>query len=111
MPIANCLVRGELPAQAELDGLTALWSEESGIGPEHMTINVVSGMRQNGAAYPVMALLYLPSLWEPGQVRDLQTGLARALARGLGVALAEVQVITSIVDPGHVVEDGETQRW
>jgi hypothetical protein len=58
-----------------------------------------------------MAFLYLPSLWSSEQVRVLQTELARALGRGFGLAPAEVQVITSIVESGQVVEGGETQDW
>jgi hypothetical protein len=44
-------------------------------------------------------------------VRRLQVGLASALGRGFAVAPAEVQVITSIVEWGRVVEDGKTQDW
>jgi hypothetical protein len=111
VPIANCFVREELPAKLESDALTALWSDESGIGSEHMTINVIAGIRQYGAPYQVIAFLYLPSLWSPEQVRKLQTGLARALGRGFAIAPAEIQVITSIVESGQVVEGGETQDW
>ena len=111
MPIANCFIRGGIPLELEIDGLTALWSEESGVDSEQMTINVVANARQTGAPYLVMAFLYLPSLWSSKQVRRLQVGLARALSRGFVVAPAEVQVITSLVESGHVVEDGETQDW
>lgn len=111
MPIANCLVRDELPAEFEIDTLTSLWSEESGVGSEQMTINVIAGTLQTGAPYRVMALLYLPSLWSVDEVRRLQVGLARALGRAFAVAPDEVQVITSIVESGHVVERGETQDW
>jgi hypothetical protein len=111
VPIANCLVHGELPVEFESDALTALWSEESGVGSEQMTINVIAGVRQYGAPYRVVAFLYLPSLWSSEQVRRLQTGLAGALGRGFAVGPAEIQVITSIVESGQVVEGGETQDW
>jgi hypothetical protein len=111
VPIANCFVRDDLPPERDIDALTTLWSDESGVGSEHMTINVITGTRQAGAPYRVMAFLYLPTLWSSEQVRQLQVGLARALSRGLAVAPTEVQVISSIVDSGHVVEDGETQDW
>jgi hypothetical protein len=111
VPIANCFVTDEVPPQSEIEDLTAVWSEESGVGAEQMTINLVAGTRQSGAAYRVMAFLYLPSLWSPEQVRQLQVGLARALGRAFAVAPAEVQVITSVVESGQVVEDGETQDW
>jgi hypothetical protein len=111
VPIANCLVHDQLRAEFDGDALTALWSEESGIGSEQMTINVIASIRQYGAPYRVMAFLYLPSLWKSEQVRKLQTGLARALGRGFAVAPAEIQVITSMVESGQVVEGGETQDW
>ena len=111
MPIANCFVHGEVRTDVEFDALTALWSEESGIGSEQMTINLIAGTRQLGAQYRVMAFLHLPSLWTTEQVGQLQVGLARALARGFRLAPAEVHVITSTVEPGHVVEGGEIQDW
>jgi hypothetical protein len=111
VPIANCFIRDEPRADLGGDDLTALWSEESGIGSEQMTINVIAGTRQYGAPYRVMAFLYLPSLWSTEHVRQLQTGLARALGRGFAVDPAEIQVITSIVESGQVVEGGETQDW
>jgi hypothetical protein len=110
VPIANCFVRDELPAHVEDGALTELWSEESGIGSEQMTINVIR-TRQYGAPFRAMAFLYLPSLWSSEQVRQLQTGLARALGRGFALAPADIQVITSIVESGQVVEGGETQDW
>jgi hypothetical protein len=111
VPIANCFLRGGFPLELEIDGLTALWSEESGVGSEQMTVNVIPDVRQTGTPYRVMAFLYVPSLWSAEQVRRLQVGLASALVRRFAVAPAEVQVITSIVESGHVVEDGETQDW
>ena len=111
MPIANCFVREGVATGAEIQRLAGVWAEESGISDEHMTINVLEGTRQNGACYGVMAFLYLPSLWSCEHVRRLQVGLASALARGFAVDPVEVQVITSIVESGHVVENGETQEW
>jgi hypothetical protein len=110
VPIANCFVDDVLLADLDGDALTALWSEESGIGSEQMTINVIR-THQYGAPFRVMAFLYLPSLWSSEQVRQLQTGLARALGRGFALAPADIQVITSIVESGQVVEGGETQDW
>ena len=58
-----------------------------------------------------MAFLYLPSLWRPDQVRDLQVGFATAICGHLDLAPPEVHVITTRVESGHVVEDGEVQEW
>jgi hypothetical protein len=111
VPIANCFVRDVPDLAVEIDVLTELWSEGSGIGSEHMTVNVIAGTRQAGVPYRVMAFLYLPTVWSAVQVRQLQVGLARALSRGFVIPAAEVQVITTIVESGYVVEGGEIQDW
>lgn len=111
MPIANCFVRGDLPPASALERLIDAWSETSGVAPEHMTINLVPTAGQVGAAYRLMAFLYLPSLWSAEQVRTLQAGLADALCQVLSLSPREVHVITSIVASGHVVEAGEPQEW
>lgn len=111
MPIANCFVRAGVPAAAEIHGLTCLWAQESCISDDHMTINMAAGTRQDGAPYSIVAFLYLPSSWSSEDVGRLQVGLARALAKAFALDPADVQVITSIVESGHVVENGETQEW
>jgi hypothetical protein len=111
VPIANCFVHDDVTPGLEIDALTTLWSEESGVGSEQMTINVIAGTRQAGVPYRVMAFLYLPTVWSAVQVRQLQVGLARALSRGFVVPAAEVQVITTIVESEYVVEGGEIQDW
>jgi hypothetical protein len=111
VPIANCFVPDELPPQLEVDALTGFWSKESGVSTAQMTINLIATTRQAGAPYRVTAFLYLPSLWSSDQVRQLQVGLARALGRGFAVDVSEIQVLTSIVASGHVVEGGETEDW
>jgi hypothetical protein len=111
MPIANCFVGKDVFERADIEGLAPLWAEGSGVGAEHMTIDVVSRSFQEGAGYEVMAFLFLPSLWAPEDVRRLQLGLASALRRAFEVPAAEVQVLTSIVESGHVVEKGEIVEW
>lgn len=112
MPIANCIVSPSRCSQAgDADGLVVLWARESGKSPEHMTVNIVERRAQVGSAYEVMATLWLPSLWSQADVDSLQVGLARALAAHFGVGLGSVHIITRIIEPGLVVEDGETLSW
>jgi hypothetical protein len=54
LPIADCFLSGELPADADVEGLLV-------------------------ALYRLMALLFLPSVWSPEAV-----GRLRVAARGLG---------------------------
>jgi hypothetical protein len=109
MPIANCFLARELE-EFDAQAIVATWAQRSGIDAAEMTVNVVNG-KQGGKAYAVMAWLYLPSLWSEDDVRALGEGLAAALAEVLHIGASEVQVLTSIVTSGLVVEHGETLRW
>lgn len=109
MPIANCIVNRS--CQPGDSNIVELWSAECGVTATHMTVNIVNAEQQFGKAYRVMAVLYLPSLWPAKDRSLLQLGLARALAKYFSEPLSEIQVITSIVESGHVVESGQTETW
>ncbi len=110
MPIANCFVRRDSAIELEPDDIVQAWSTASGVGTDEMTINVVPA-DQGGKAYTVMAWLYLPSLWSDDEVVALGEGLATALANGAAVDTTAIQVITTIVHPGYVIESGTTLYW
>lgn len=101
-----CLRAEEPDAHA----IVAAWSERAGVDADEMTVNVVHA-GQGGKRYAVMAWLYLPSLWSEEDVAALGEGLAAALADVADVQPSAVQVLTSIVTSGSVVEAGETLRW
>jgi hypothetical protein len=109
MPIANCLV-ASLPDDLDTNAIVAAWSNRSGIESDEMTVNLLPAI-QGGKPYAVMAWLYLPSLWSAGAVTALGEGLAAALADALVVEPSSVQVVTSIVASGLVIEDGKTMHW
>jgi hypothetical protein len=109
MPIANCTIASENSSCSE--DLIELWASESGISPEHMTINIVAGSGQVGKKYAAMANLLLPSLWSDSEISSLQLGLARALAQHYAIPVAEVHVVTTIVTSGKVVESGREVEW
>lgn len=112
MPIANCIISPELTATLEQpQSLIELWSGHSGQSSEHMTVNLISSIAQVGAGYKIMAFLYLPSLWSDKAVSQLQIGLARSLAEGFACDLSSVQIITTMVNSGFVVENGEQIEW
>ena len=111
MPIANCIAPAAILSASAVDDMTRTWSEASGVGPEHMTINLVARTAQVGAAYEAMVFLYPPSTWRADQVRDLQAGLATAVCRHLDLTPPEVHVLTTMVESGHVLDDGEIQEW
>ena len=109
MPIANCHVVS-MRDNLDPNAIVADWSRRSGIEPDEMTLNLVA-VRQGGKRYSAMAWLYLPSLWPEEAVVALSKGLAAALADALDVEHASVQIVTSIVESGMVVEAGEIVYW
>ena len=109
MPIVNCFLAPDAE-EPDAQAIVAAWSQRSGIAADEMTVNVVRA-QQGGKGYEVMAWLYLPSLWPEEDVAALGEGLAVALADVVHVRPSEVQVVTSIVTSGLVVEAGETLRW
>jgi len=109
MPIANCIVTPN--CQPGTKDLIELWSRESGISAEHMTANILVADRQYGNPYTLMATLLLPSMWSEPSISALQTGLARALAHHFLLDLQDIQVVTSIVPSGRIVENGQEVSW
>ena len=109
MPIANCFV-ASVPDDLDTSEIVAEWSNRSGIDSDEMTINLLEA-HQTGKRYAVMAWLYLPSIWPDDAVVVLSEGLAAALADAFVVEPSSVQVVTSIVASGFVVEDGGTVNW
>ena len=109
MPLAICHVPEGVEVDA--DRVVRAWSAHSGVEPTNMTVTVVRAAAQGGAPAPVLVTLALPSLWSAAEVDRLQLGLAAALAGVLARPPGDVTVVTSVVAPGHVVEDGTVQRW
>ena len=109
MPIANCFF-ASAREHPHAETIVTAWSDRSGIDAAEMTVNVVPA-HQGGKQYAVMAWLYLPSLWSEQEVVALSEGLAAALADVSHIEPSSIQVITSVVTSGAVVDAGKTLRW
>lgn len=109
MPIATCIITPD--CQPSDHDLIELWSIESGLPAEHMTINIITNNQQFGSKYKVMVTLDLPSLWSEQSISSLQRGLAMALSKYFRQPLSEVFIITNIVESGRVVEAGQEITW
>ncbi len=109
MHIANCII-DQIPSTKGTD-IVAEWAKHSGQSASHMTVNLITRSEQFGNQYEVMVNLFLPSLWSKDNVSKLQIGLARALSHCLQVSLEQVHIVTSIIDSGLVVENGEVITW
>jgi len=109
MPIANCFLD---TGHRALDAYRVIqqWSDASGISRDEMTLNIVNAA-QVGSPYAVMAWLYLPSMWSIDDITSLQEGLASSLADATEVTLDQVQIITTIVPSGLVVDGGKSLSW
>jgi len=109
MPIANCLICENSVEAAE--DIVSLWSSESGISAEHMTVNFTKGVQQSGRKYKIMCSLYLPTAWGRKSIDALQLGLSRALTKACQIDASDIHIITLSVQPGMVVEAGVSQTW
>tara|TARA_Y100001960_G_scaffold314713_1_gene379313 strand:+ start:895 stop:1197 length:303 start_codon:yes stop_codon:yes gene_type:complete len=87
------------------------WGVHSGFNPSEMTFTVLKAEEQMGKSYDAICTLYLPSLWSRESISLLQTGLAKAIAEVYQLESTKVIVITSIVEPNRVVENGEEVSW
>ncbi len=96
MPIVNCFYTGDCETQTE--GLIQAWAEESGQSSEHMTVNLISVESQGGVSIPMLAQLYLPSLWSDEKIHMLKKGLAKALTKSFALNNDQVEVLVHIVD-------------
>ena len=110
MPIANCIVKSEC-RESSGSNLIDLWAQESDTSPAHMTVNIIASREQHGSPYSVMANLQMPSLWSDADISSLQLGLAKALAQHYQLDLSDVQVISTLVNSGLVVEAGKELQW
>ena len=109
MPIVNCVITQECVPRS--GNLIELWASESGMSPEHMTVNIITSSEQLGNKYKIMANLHLPSMWSASDISRLQLSLAKSLSHYFAVAISEVHVITNIVTSSRVVESGQEIKW
>ena len=109
MPIANCFVAQGY--QIDSRNIVEIWAIESSKPAKHMTVNIISSSQQLGNQYAVMSNLLLPSMWSASDISSLQIGLARALAKSFAVNLDQIHVVTTIVNSGMVVENGQEVVW
>lgn len=112
MPIANCFLKKEIPITSELlEQIVADLSATIGVDVKDICLNIVNDFYQAGQQYKVFVNLYLPSLWFPKDVNKVQLAFLETLVKHLAVTYEEIFIITSIVQPGNVVENGEIIDW
>lgn len=111
MPIATCFLRRKPAETIDLQGMADKWAREIGVAIEDVCLTFVPYHGQGGQQYEALVNLYLPSLWSADQVGKIQLGLLEVLTDHFGFQSKDVFIITSIVQSGHVVENGKIVKW
>lgn len=111
MPIANCFIKNKQIKPEDLQELIIKWSEEIQVDVKDICFTVVTDFLQAGQQYEILVNLYLPSLWSENDVTTIQKGLMRVLTTFFKLKPSEIFILTSIIQSGHVVENGEIVEW
>lgn len=112
MPIAHCVLSPDVANPSnDSTQLIEKWARYSGFDSSEMTITVVQAADQAGKSYDATCTLTIPNLWSPKSVSVLQLGLATALTEHFGIVPDKVIVMTSLIEPCHVVEGGKEINW
>ena len=111
MPIANCYIKNKQVSQGELEELAGKWAEKLHIDIKDICLTILTDFTQVGQQYEVMINLFLPSLWAEEDVKTIQKTLLELLKSYLKIDPSEIFLITSIVQSGHVMENGKIAEW
>ncbi len=111
MPFAVCYLDKEKLKGADFETLVSEWARTIEVSEEDITLNLVTNRAQFGSRFPVVANLYLPSLWSEDQVQIIQETLSSLVEKYLDVESDEIFIMTSIVLSGHVYSNGKAERW
>ena len=110
MPIAYCFVKEKLLPEVSIDQIVNALATEAAMNPNDITVNLVA-VQQVGNPYPVMINLYLPAVSSAEDVQNIQLALHKVVTDHFQVLNNEVFIMTSLIQSGHVVENGRTMEW
>ena len=111
MPIAHCLVKDFVILPHEWDDVVTDLAEKAKLNKTDITLNVIANTHQFGNHYKIMVNLYLPTLWTSMDVELIQTSLLQAFIENLKLNPSEIFILTSLIESGHVVENGKIVWW
>ncbi|HTF82099.1 MAG TPA: hypothetical protein VL947_10250 [Cytophagales bacterium] len=112
MPIAQFLVKKDVEVSADaLNNIVIDISQTIGVDEKDICLNVINDFLQAGQQYKVFVNLYLPSLWFPKDSAKVQLIFLETIVKYLSVIKDDVFIITTIVEPGNVVENGDIIDW
>jgi DNA-binding Xre family transcriptional regulator len=87
------------------------WAEIIGVSEQDICINIINDYQQLGQKYSVLINLYLPSLWNKGEVKKIQLGLLKVITKYLNINVSDIFILTSKIESENVVEKGEIIKW
>ncbi len=111
MPIAHCFCKDISVSKNSWAEIALQWAADIGVDLSDVTLNAIPLAAQCGKNYTLMVNLYLPSLWPEADVARIQESLVKILSAKLQLNEADIFVLTSIIQSGHVCENGATLRW
>lgn len=111
MPILHLCTSNISPTKEQLDTLVVEWANEIAVNIKDININLIETKIQAGNEYKIIANLYLPSLWNDEDISHIQLSLGRLIIKHLNLTLKDVFIMTSIIQSGNVVENGNTKKW
>jgi hypothetical protein len=111
MPIATCFLKEGAITEEIIQQIAQGWATDIGVATHDVCLTVVSNYVQAGRTYAAMVHLLLPTLWQPHEVRKIQKSLAKHIASHLQVKFADIFIISSMVESGNVLENGNVVEW
>lgn len=111
MPIVNCFTKNENIDDQLMDDLLNKWSEKIEVDRKDISINFINNFSQKGENYEFMVFMYLPTLWSQESIKRIQLSFLESIMVIFDVKAEDVFIITTKIDSGHVVENGEVLNW
>lgn len=111
MPIANCFIKAGEVSMSGVESLAREWANQIDADVKDITVNVITGHQQSGQQYAVLVNLYLPDFWTEDEIKIIQLGLLNSIKECLHIDEEQVFIMTSIIEAGHVVENGKIVSW
>jgi hypothetical protein len=112
MPIANCfLTKKNDLLTAKGEEIITVWAQAINVDPSDITMNWITNFHQFGRSYAILVNLYLPTLWSERDIHAIQRSLQKTLTQLLAIEETEIFILTSLIQSGHVVENGNAVLW
>lgn len=111
MPIAHCFIKEKEIVSSKIEDMAIEWANTIGVETKDVCLNLITDFYQFGQKYTILVNLYLPTVWSEDERKKIQIGLLQVLAKHLQVTPEKIFIMTSLIQSGHVVENGEILYW